>query len=89
MSPKWTTHKKVPYKRNMWSAPVSYVKRVLAIKEQLLNKKCSCELTERPPFKDKNRARIYYTRVYNLNTTNRIYTPSQINKISDANKTFS
>src|SRR6266498_1131874 len=90
MSPKrMITRKKSPYKRTYVLSTCFLCQKCFSCQEQLLNKKCSCELTERPPFKKKNNARNYYTRIYNLHTVNRIYTPLQISEINDANKTFS
>ena len=89
MSSKRTTRNKVPYERIYVISTCFLCQKCFSCQKQLFDKKCSCDLTERPRFKDKHNARKYYTRVYNPSTASRVYTPSQMNKINDANKSFS
>jgi len=81
--------RKVPYERTYVISTCFLCQKCLTCQKQLLDKKCSCDLTGRPPYKDKYKVRNYYSRVYNPSTVNRIYTPSQISKIHETNKTFS
>jgi hypothetical protein len=89
MSLKQVTCKEVPYKRIYVIGSCFLCQQCLSCQKQLLDKKCSCDSTERPPFKDKNKTRIYYSRIYNPSNINKIYTSTQISKIHEANKTFS
>ncbi|CAB4377009.1 unnamed protein product [Rhizophagus irregularis] len=68
MSSKRSIRKKVPYERIYVISTCFLCQKCFSRQKQLLNKKCSCDLTERPRFKSRNNARNYYTGVYNPST---------------------
>ena len=89
MSSKRITRQKSPYKRAYMLGTCFLCQKCLSCQKQLSTRKCNCDLTKKPPFRNSNNSRNYYSRVYNPNTINRIYISSQINKINNANETFS